>query len=277
MFKTPLHFVCVGPQRTASSWLHEYLKPHPGVSLPTHVKETMFFNDRFESGAKWYDAHFLGNEEGKIRGEIAPTYFNSELAIQRLAAFDQLRVIIIVRNPIERTYSLFRHHRSKGRVPDDYMAAVRKMPEIESSGRYAEHCPKWEAAFGRKQCLYILQQDIQNEPQLVFDQLCRFLKLELITLPPDAVKPFGAATHPNSALIARHSARFSTMMRSRGLNGPIEFAKKLGLRSLIFGKPSGDEAIPASVARHLLSFHESDITYLESRLDRSFDAWRQVT
>jgi len=275
MYRTPLGFICVGPQRTASSWLHQYLKLHPAVSLPTQVKETMFFDEHFHQGPAWYDAHFDSDERGRLRGEIAPTYFDSPDALERLGGFDPLRVMVVVRNPIERTFSLFRHHRSKGRVPDDYFAAVSSMPRIEQSGRYAEHCPKWESAFGTANCIYLEQQQIQTDPQAVFDRLCGFLSIEPIELPETARDRFGSATRPRSSRVARLGAQASTALRSRGLHGPVEFAKRLGLRSLVFGKPAGEEPIPPAVWSHLRELHEPDLRFLEDKLGRSLDAWRE--
>jgi len=263
-----LDFVCVGPQRTATSWLHQYLKMHPGIALPNQVKETMFFDEFFDKGMDWYWNHFNTDTKGRLLGEIAPTYFDSSDARFRLSVFSGLRIIIIVRNPVERTYSLFRHHRSKGRVPDDYFAAVKQMPRIESSGRYELHCEAWEEDFGAGNCLYLLQPDVQKQPQLVFDRLCAFLGVEPMPLPTEAEQPFGAATRPPSVGVARSIARLSTSLRARGLHAPIEIAKSLGLRPLIFGKPAGEEPIPDVVASHLHMLHKPDMKYLEHKIGR---------
>lgn len=261
-----LDFICVGPQRTATSWLHQYLKLHPRVALPRHVKETMFFDEHFHKGMPWYRNHFDRDLGDQLCGEIGPTYFDNPEAIERLKTFEGIKIIIVVRDPVERTYSLFRHHRSKGRVPDDYTQAVKIMPRIETSGRYAEHCPKWEEAFGANHCLYLLQNQIKADPQAIFNRLCQFLGLDALALPEEAFKPFGAATKPPSSSIAKISARFSTAIRSRGLHWPIEMLKKLGLRSLIFGKPAGQEPIPEQIASHLAKLHANDVRYLETKL-----------
>ena len=271
MPKPPLDFLCVGPQRTATSWLHRYLKPHPGVWLPARVKETMFFDEHYDKGLAWYYAHFEGCDESRLRGEVAPTYFDSNQALERVRGFDGMRVVILVRDPIERTYSLFRHHRTKGRVADDYFTAVRAMPRIETSGRYAEHCPKWEDAFGTDNCLYLTQQRVQDEPQAEFDRLCTFLSIDPLPLPEEASAPFGATTKPPNSTVAKFGARLSTAMRSRGLHGPIELAKKMGVRSLVFGKPAGDEAISPDVLEHLKKLHKPDLTYLQDKLGCEFD------
>lgn len=260
-----LDFVCVGPQRTATSWLHKHLSPHPQLALPQQVKETMFFDERFENGMPWYWQHFAVAQENQKLGEIGPTYFDSESALRRLAAFAGLKIIINIRDPVERTYSVFRHHRSKGRVPDDYFAAVKLMPRIESSGRYAVHCPRWEEAFGKHHCHYIFQARVEQAPQSCVDTLCDFLAVDRIVLPPEAAERFGQATRPRWPLAAKLAARLSVMLRSRGLHGPVEAAKRIGLRPLVFGNPAGAEQMPEDVRRHLQQHHAEDLEYLQAR------------
>ena len=78
----PIHldFVGIGPQRTASTWLNEMLLRHPSIALPTGVKETKFFDDRFHKGFAWYATHFADPDPSQVRGEIAPTYFDDDAA-----------------------------------------------------------------------------------------------------------------------------------------------------------------------------------------------------
>ncbi len=263
-----LNFVCVGPQRTATSWLHKHLRSHPQLVFPRNVKETMFFDEHYERGLAWYWRHFAEVTDGQLRGEIAPTYFDSPAATERLRQFAGLHVIINVRNPVERTYSVFRHHRVKGRVPDDFFEAVKLMPRIETSGRYAEYCGRWEAAFGECNCHYVLQSEVEASPQQVIDDLCRFLSVAPLTLSADASQRFGQTTRPRWQFAAKAAAKVSSTLRAHGLHGPIEAAKRLGMRPLFFGKPAGEEPIPEKVRLHLEQVHADDLAYLQHRFSR---------
>ena len=154
-----LHFFGVGPQRTASSWLHQMLVQQPGLSFPHQVKETMFFDQHYNKGLDWYLWHFKESPAGAVLGEIGPTYFDDHQARKRIKShFPDARIIINVRNPIARSHSLFRHHLSKGRVSNSFQSAIKQMPRILTSGNYSEYCPRWEADFGNG-VAYIHQQD----------------------------------------------------------------------------------------------------------------------
>src|SRR5579863_8320683 len=75
-------FIHIGPPRTGTTWLHEVLTGH--VGLPQGIKETSFFDDRYDLGVKWY-ADFFADCPGSLPvGEMAPTYFSNNLARARI-------------------------------------------------------------------------------------------------------------------------------------------------------------------------------------------------
>ena len=161
---TKLAFFGIGPQRTASTWLYTALSTHPGIAFPHQVKETMFFDRHFDRGLDWYLWHFRNAGPDQICGEVGPTYFDDDGACERIKeCFPEAEIFINVRNPIARSHSLFRHHLSKGRVPNSFQTAIDKLPRIVDSGRYREHCLKWEEAFGDR-ITYLVQEDIQEDP-----------------------------------------------------------------------------------------------------------------
>ena len=265
-----LVFACVGPQRTATSWLHKYLRGHPQLAFPLQVKETMFFDEHYHKGIDWYWRHFGTVDADRRLGEIAATYFDSDDALKRLKSFEGLRIIIGVRDPVERTYSLFRHHRTEGRVPSDFFAAVKQMPRIETSGMYARYCPRWEAEFGAERCHYVLQPLVESSPQEVIDGVCRFLEVDSITLPVEGRERFGQATQPGWPLAAKAAAMVSGGLRARGLHRPVEIAKRLGLRRALYGKPAGEEAMPRAERDHLLEVHAADLAFLHAKFAGRF-------
>src|SRR6476660_7240250 len=80
--KLPTFFV-VGPPRTGTSWLHTVLSQCTWLSHPT--KETRFFDINFDRGLDWYAAHYKRAMGERVVGEIAPTYFASPSARERIA------------------------------------------------------------------------------------------------------------------------------------------------------------------------------------------------
>src|SRR5690242_7096592 len=145
-------FFLIGPPRTGTSWLHSILSEH--TVLPRLTKETRFFDNHFHRGVHWYRAHFPAGNTGKPMGEVAPTYFASHEARERIAGLlPHARVICTFRDPVERVISLYRLKRAYGMIPWSFEQALVCDPELTESGRYATHLKAWQCCLGRDQVL----------------------------------------------------------------------------------------------------------------------------
>lgn len=268
-----LNIVAVGPQRTASTWLYQALAEHPQLAFPEGVKETFFFDQRFEKGWDWYKWHYRNASEDALRSEVAPTYFDSELARQRLAELcSPLKVIISVRNPAERAVSLFRHHHSRGRVPADFEEAAQQFPSILAAGDYAEHAPKWEESFGPDNVFYLVQEDVADSAQDTLNKVCRFLGIELLELPESAQSRVNQSSGARYPIIAKLLSCSATFLRSYRLHWINQLGIRIGLKRMYSGGMAvsvGDEVVQALRERY-----EPHVLWLERRLGRSFAHWR---
>ncbi len=128
-------FFVVGPPRTGTSWLHDVLSQN--TVLPHPTKETRFFDNHFDRGFDWYQAHFPASTENGLVGEVAPTYFASNLARERIAgAVPGAKVICIFRNPVDRVVSLYRLKRAYGMIPWNFEEAIVRDSELMESSKY---------------------------------------------------------------------------------------------------------------------------------------------
>ncbi len=272
---TPVDFLAVGPQRTATSWLYEVLSHHPQICFPTGVKETMFFDLRYGRGWDYYDSHFQHLRTGQIIGEIAPSYFHSEAAMERIAAsLPACKILINVRNPITRSHSLFRHHLSKGRVRNSFAGALEKMPEIIESGKYAKFGSLWEEIFGAANVCYLVQEDIQNRPGEVLATVCEFLGLSTMAPPAMANLNVNSASAPRNWLLAKLLSSGASGLRSMRLHWLAELGKSWGLVRMYQGGGHIDPMTAGHIAE-LKTIYDEDIRWLEHRLGRNFDSWRE--
>lgn len=102
-----IDFLGIGAQKAGTSWLHEKMSLHPDIAFPAG-KEVHFWDKKMTQGIEWYRSIFSGREfHGKMRGEITPAY--SMLPIKKIrecrAHFPDLRLIYLLRNPIDRAWS----------------------------------------------------------------------------------------------------------------------------------------------------------------------------
>ncbi|MFW6224018.1 MAG: sulfotransferase family protein, partial [Bacteroidota bacterium] len=231
-----INFLCVGPQRTASSWLDRALRSHPELCFSAHVKETFFFDRNFERGLGWYFDLFENSKDSSLLGEVGSTYFECAEARQRIFKHNpSAKIIIMVRNPVARSFSSFGHEYTKGRAGEDFFEAVAKQPRIVDSGRYLHLAPKWENAFGRKQIFYLMQEDIQENPQAQIEAVCSFLGVKPISLPQELQGKYGQRSVPRYPLLAAAASRSASALRGAGMHRVVEIGKKLGLKMVYRG------------------------------------------
>lgn len=111
MFKLPNFFV-VGVPKAGTTALYHHLREHPDIFMPS-VKEPSFFSERVQddgSAMTWERYQSLFAEAGaeSTVGEASPDYFHSEKAPQRIADYNlDARIVVILRQPVERSYSHF--------------------------------------------------------------------------------------------------------------------------------------------------------------------------
>lgn len=149
-----VEFMCVGPQRTGSTWLYEQLAHHPEFCFPSNVKETYLFDRWYGTGIEWYMDQFQPTSPRQLKGDVGPTYFDRRDVFQRIADhFPAAKILICIRNPVERAFSVFKHYRNSGLVSDDFSEAIQQKLRILDSGRYGKHSPAWEVHVYGKRCL----------------------------------------------------------------------------------------------------------------------------
>jgi hypothetical protein len=263
-----LDFIFVGPQRTASSWLDRALRSHPEIELPSLTKETFYFDTNFERGPAWYQGHFPSASHRCLRGEIGPTYFHNDVARRRISErAPTVKVIIGIRDPIERTFSLLRHEHAKGRI-DDLETGLEAEPWIAESGRYAEHIPAWEATFGTERILYFWQSDTADDPERAYAEVCDFLGVAEHALPADSAEKFGVGMVPRFRAAARVAAFSARRLRALGLHRVVELGKKAGLRKVYNGGDPAEAMLSESLADKLRAVHAEDVEFLEAKFGR---------
>ena len=71
--KVSVSFLCIGAQKAGTTWLHEMLRRHKGLSLPEQ-KEVHFWDWNRRKGLKWYSNQFSQTSRNCLCGEVTPCY-----------------------------------------------------------------------------------------------------------------------------------------------------------------------------------------------------------
>jgi hypothetical protein len=265
----------VGPQKAGTTWIHEYLAARGDVSLPRRVKETFFFDRHWERGAGWYADHFPG--DGQPAVEVGPTYFHEPEVPHRVAELlGPIPIVATLRDPVRRTWSLYLHMLRYGMTRRPFLEAVREHPELLESSRYAAHLARWRETVGAERVHVLVLDDLGRDPALWADPLADVLELPRRPVPESLRRPVNEASLPASWAVARAGWRVSMALRSLGLHGAVEGAKKLGLKRLFFGTPGARRLPePTREERELLRRELGpEVDRTEELLGRDLPAWR---
>lgn len=132
-------FLVVGAQRAGTTTLYRILSEHPGVLRPTQSKGIGYFDEEHHRGMRWYRAHFpLARAARRGRGglprrltfESRGYYLHHPLAPARIAAeLPDVKIVVVVREPVERAYSAYRHEHARGFEDLDFPTALEREEE----------------------------------------------------------------------------------------------------------------------------------------------------
>ena len=209
-------FLIIGAKRGGTTSLWRYLEQHPFLapSFPARArfKGAHFFCTGYEAGLPWYRSHFPSETSrrrieqrlgGPIAvGEASPYYLFHPLAAERAAAaVPQAKLILVLRNPVDRAYSHYQARRRDGTETlsfEDAIAAeseriageaerIRTEPGYSSfahehfsyvaQGLYAAHLERWLQHYPRERVLIERSEDLYADPQAVYDRVVEFLGL----------------------------------------------------------------------------------------------------
>ena len=269
-------FFVVGPPRTGSSWLHEVLTPH--THLPSPSKETRFFDTHFHRGLKWYMAHYAKAGQSRRRGEVAPTYFASPAARERMAqTVPEAKIVCVFRSPVERIVSLYRLKRAYGLIPWGFTEAIEHDPELMASSKYATTLKLWQRSFGANNVMACIYDDLRASPQAFVDGVVDFIGVPRFALAEwqyGFVHDSEKMTDPRSYYRTRSATMVADWFKARRLDRVVSAFKRSRLRKLVLGGGPPFPKLPAEMLQRLNEKLQPEVEQLEEMLQRDLSAWK---
>jgi hypothetical protein len=244
--------------------------------MPT--KETRFFDKHFHRGIDWYRAHYPGSDDDRPLGEVAPTYFASADARERIAStFPDTKVVCIFRNPVDRVLSLYRLKRAYGMISWGLEQAIMRDPELMESSRYATHLAAWRLALGKSHVLATIYDDLRNEPQRFIDTVVDFIGVRRFALTDAQIRYVHSSecmTHPRNYYWTRSATAMADWFKARRLDRVVAAVKSSPLLKLFLGGGPAFEELPPAVALRLYELFRPEVERLEEMLQRDLSAWK---
>ena len=195
------HFLVIGTQKGGTTSLYHLLSQHPDIFLPK-VKEVHYFSQNFHQTREWYADHYQLAMPGQLRGDITPFYLFHAAVPERIRSImPRVRLIALLRDPVERTLSQYFHACRQGYEQLDLLAALEaeeqrlsgadavvKSPDgfhysyqkhsYVSRSRYEIQLQRYRASFPDRQLLVLRSEDLFAHTDTCLDRLLTFLSLD---------------------------------------------------------------------------------------------------
>lgn len=243
------NLLVVGAPKCGTTSLHNYLNAHPEVDM-SELKELNFFIDggTWTNGPEWYASNF--DPTAPVRGESSTSYTRGDNspAVARRAQelLGDVRIIYLVRDPLERFRSDHQHHRSTGREPLTLDEAVEQpsSPYLQASS-YGTQLEPYVELFGTDRILVITQESLSANRPEVLARAFSFLEVDDCFSDPIFERRFEQSTGKGWGY------RLAWKVRQRGVRLPkvLRWPAQRALRSRLLGERRRPLRSPTSARR----------------------------
>lgn len=193
----------VGAQKSGTTALSEFLSEHPQIEIAAGKEAHVFDDSEFDE--HWstdeinlrYEGRFL-SQDCCIKGEATPIYLYLPQIARRLRIYNsRLKLIVLLRDPVERAYSHYLMERSRGNENLPYWLALlieplrlfrdRNMLSENSAvrrnsyrdrGFYGKQLHELFKEFPAFQILVLRTEELKNQHQETMTRVYGFLGVE---------------------------------------------------------------------------------------------------
>jgi hypothetical protein len=244
----PTYFI-VGAKRAGTTSLDEYIKAHPLVLRGLVEKGCRYYDVNYDRGPEWFRNQLLPVSEidrlerklgqRPILGESSPYYaFHPESAKRIAADVPDARLIFVLRDPVQRTWSHHRYETARGFETLDFAAAIAAEPDrladpdpatrdrnhrhfsYIARSRYAEQLDRLRESFDPEQILVIESEQLFADPGSTMEVVFAHLSLDPVPMESYATfKGQAASAVPAEAAAKIREAVADDVARLEGLLG----------------------------------------------------------
>jgi len=195
-FDFQIGFIICGTQKGGTTALDQYFRLHPEICMADKKEVHFFDKDEYftEQNPDILKYHFNFNpkDHHKIIGEATPIYMYWKNSMERICSYNpDMKLIAILRNPIERAFSHWNMERDKNREHRTFWDALkeeeaqlakldhrqnRRFSYLER-GLYSSQIKRIQSYFNKDQILLIRNELLRNSPNKVLEKVAKFLSI----------------------------------------------------------------------------------------------------
>jgi hypothetical protein len=205
-------FLIMGAQRCGTTSMYRTLSQHPAVLKAVLHKGIHYFDTGYGHNMAWYQGHFplraraalarRAAGEPPLTFESSPYYMFHPLAAERISGdLPDIKLLVLVRDPVERAYSAYAHELARGYETEPFERALeledqRLAGEAErivsepgyqshshqhhaylTRGHYADQLERLDKLFGAERVHVVDSGRFFTDPEPAYDGVLQFLGL----------------------------------------------------------------------------------------------------
>jgi hypothetical protein len=291
------NFIVIGAQKSGTTALYYHLRSHPQVYM-SPVKEPQFFapdlagpsagpGDRASFRVQDIDAYrvLVSGVRGEAAlGEASVAYLYSSVAARRIAEIvPGVRLIAVLRNPVDRAHSNYLHLIRDGREPcRDFASALAAEDDrrrqgwsanwhYRAKGYYGRQIARYLDVFPRERLRIYLYDDFAERPREVLEDIARFLDVEPV-FDQDLSLQLNVAGIPRRARVYGLLRRMERLKWAANAVAPAALRRRaLAWQNRTLERPP----VPAELRRELMAGYRDDLALLEERTGLDVSRWTE--
>jgi len=184
------NFLIIGSQKSGTTSLYIVLRQHPQIFMPDRKEVNYFFLEQeYQRGPSYYQSYFApAPPQATAIGEASPGYLCHPDAPERIHQFlPEVKLILTVRNPIERAYSQYwdnrrslSEHRTFAEVVDLALESTYHPGKLGyfSRGTYIQYIQRYQAYYPPENLLVLPFDDLGHSPGSFYRRIFQFLEVD---------------------------------------------------------------------------------------------------
>jgi len=206
-------FIIIGAQKSGTTALWKCLRKHPEIFMPEEKEINYFKSDEnnYAKGIDWYAGFFKDSKDEKSIGEASPRYLFYPDVAEKIHRFNKdIKLICILRNPVDRAYSHYWHNVRDGLEDLSFKEAVdREKERIKESdynyraysyisrGFYYDQIRHFLDYFDITQIHFIIFEELIKHPAEIIEKTLEYLNVDTSFIPKmDHVNQASALKYP---------------------------------------------------------------------------------
>jgi len=286
----------VGAAKSGTTTLYSYLEKHSKIFMPSDMlyKEPCYFSEYGEKMGYDRYLNIFQNASSKVHyiGEASTAYLTDSQSAQKIYEYNpNAKIIIILRNPADRAYSLynwtvqegyeyaisFKHglnleQKRKKRLPNFWEPIYKEDYMYFSSGLYYEQVKNYYEIFPNSNIKVILFEEMIKNVNATYQSVCDFLDIPYESIFVEHENISLDIYHPILSYLARKLNYLNLFINK--FTNHIQSIEDRDFIVYALQKKQKVKKMNPDIRKQLLNQYESDIKSLESLLNINLDLWR---